>query len=300
MAPALQSLPAVADPHCHPRAPFRVRRTSPPRRGPALAALGLAALLSPWGVPSAAAQPLEIGYAYPHGAYVGPDGDRQTRDGGRAGLAVGHRVSVLWDVEAEAFYEVLGKPSGGDHQFGGAAHALLFLRRWAPFAPFALGGVGVMLGEDYFNNSPSVFGELGGGLTSRIRGTGMSLRIDLRYRHVRTVDGFWDRPLADYSVGLGIVFPIGAPGPPPPRAAAPTVRVPPAPVPDADGDGIGDPRDLCPGTPQGTRVNPAGCTADLDRDGVDDGRDRCPGTAPGTAVNAAGCPKEEGPERPSP
>ncbi|MEW6337277.1 MAG: OmpA family protein [Acidobacteriota bacterium] len=59
--------------------------------------------------------------------------------------------------------------------------------------------------------------------------------------------------------------------------------------PDTDRDGVGDPRDRCPGTPFGVRVDDRGCPLDADGDGVFDDRDRCPGTPPGTVVDESGC-----------
>jgi OmpA-OmpF porin, OOP family len=254
------------------------------RAAPWLLAAALLAEAAP-----AAAGPTAVGYAYPEVAVVAADGDRQTDDGVRGALAAGRRVDAAFDVEAEGFYERFGERGGAQYQFGGAAHLLYYLRRWPPFSPYALGGAGVMLVEDYFNQSPRVVGELGGGFVTRIRPGWPDLRVDLRYRQVRKVSEFNDRVFADLVFGVGLVFPIGAPRPA--RAAAPPVPVvapPPVEV-DADGDGVPDRRDACPDTPPGTPVNPGGCTADLDRDGVSDGIDRCPDTPPGAPVDATGC-----------
>lgn len=59
---------------------------------------------------------------------------------------------------------------------------------------------------------------------------------------------------------------------------------------DSDGDGVPDPRDRCPDTPKGARVDANGCTGDADGDGVVDGVDRCPDTPKGAKVDAEGCP----------
>ncbi len=66
----------------------------------------------------------------------------------------------------------------------------------------------------------------------------------------------------------------------------------PCPPPDADGDGVLDPRDKCPNTPSGYRVDAAGCPVDSDGDGVPDGADGCPGTPKGATVDAKGCPSD--------
>ena len=63
-------------------------------------------------------------------------------------------------------------------------------------------------------------------------------------------------------------------------------------VSDTDNDGVTDDKDLCPGTPAGTKVGPKGCPwiADSDGDGVMDDLDQCPGTTAGIKVNSKGCP----------
>lgn len=63
---------------------------------------------------------------------------------------------------------------------------------------------------------------------------------------------------------------------------------------DTDGDGVYDDADRCPGTPQGTPVDAAGCPlpppdGDDDRDGVPNSKDRCPDTPPPARVDAEGC-----------
>ncbi|MBK1696372.1 OmpA family protein [Rhodovibrio salinarum] len=59
---------------------------------------------------------------------------------------------------------------------------------------------------------------------------------------------------------------------------------------DDDGDGVLNPRDACPGTPEGVRVDAVGCALDSDNDGVRDTRDDCPDTPEGAEVNDRGCP----------
>jgi OOP family OmpA-OmpF porin len=60
-----------------------------------------------------------------------------------------------------------------------------------------------------------------------------------------------------------------------------------APPPDSDGDGVVDPKDKCPGTPAGRKVNADGCELDTDGDGLVDGVDKCPTVY---AKTADGCP----------
>ncbi|MBP6390275.1 MAG: hypothetical protein KA175_01595 [Flavobacteriales bacterium] len=57
---------------------------------------------------------------------------------------------------------------------------------------------------------------------------------------------------------------------------------------DEDLDGVADWNDLCPGTPNGTPVDPTGCPLDGDGDGVPDHLDLELATAPGAQVDANG------------
>lgn len=57
---------------------------------------------------------------------------------------------------------------------------------------------------------------------------------------------------------------------------------------DDDNDGVCNLYDKCPGTPEGIRVDGAGCPLDTDNDGVYDSVDECP-TIPGPPTNN-GCP----------
>lgn len=60
------------------------------------------------------------------------------------------------------------------------------------------------------------------------------------------------------------------------------------PCPDTDNDGVCDAQDKCPNTPDGMKVDGAGCPLDADGDGVPDSVDECP-TIPGPPTNN-GCP----------
>jgi outer membrane protein OmpA-like peptidoglycan-associated protein len=103
---------------------------------------------------------------------------------------------------------------------------------------------------------------------------------------------------------VGISFLLGATPPdgdadgvPDPRDACPAtlagerVDATGCPV-DGDEDGVPDARDQCPGTPAGQTVDAAGCAPDTDGDGVRDPQDRCPGTPAGTVVDSVGCPPD--------
>lgn len=58
---------------------------------------------------------------------------------------------------------------------------------------------------------------------------------------------------------------------------------------DDDNDGVCNIYDKCPDTPEGIKVDGAGCPLDADNDGVPDSLDECP-TIPGPPTNN-GCPK---------
>lgn len=60
------------------------------------------------------------------------------------------------------------------------------------------------------------------------------------------------------------------------------------PCPDSDNDGVCDAQDKCPDTPEGIKVDGAGCPLDSDADGVPDSIDECP-TIQGPPTNN-GCP----------
>ncbi|MBW1617194.1 OmpA family protein [Empedobacter falsenii] len=59
---------------------------------------------------------------------------------------------------------------------------------------------------------------------------------------------------------------------------------------DEDNDGVCDQWDKCPGTPEGVKVDGAGCPLDSDGDGIPDSEDKCP-TIPGPPTNG-GCPEK--------
>ncbi|MGV6859375.1 MAG: OmpA family protein, partial [bacterium] len=60
---------------------------------------------------------------------------------------------------------------------------------------------------------------------------------------------------------------------------------------DSDKDGVVDSLDKCPETPEGAKVDEAGCELDSDKDGVSDAADLCPDTESGVEVDMTGCNK---------
>jgi OOP family OmpA-OmpF porin len=264
-------------------APRRARVPAP------RAVLGAAVLLLvalAWPPGAARADPPRVTYLVPAASVVGPDDHRHADDGWRISVVAGRTLDPSWDVEGEGFYEQLPDRTGAIYQFGAAGHALWYLHRWPPFTPFALGGLGLLVPDDFTNEGLRLFAEAGGGFTAPLPGTPLRFRVDLRYRQVRDLTDPMGPPLGDLSAGVGLVFPLASPTPPAPAPPPP----PPPPVDgDADGDGVRDSLDLCPDTPAGTPVNGLGCARDTDLDGVPDVRDRCPGTPPGRPVDAFGC-----------
>ncbi len=108
-----------------------------------------------------------------------------------------------------------------------------------------------------------------------------SLRAD-----VRTIYGFDDDTI-DTLTSVGLSYAFGGKKSQPVEAmpapkAAPVVA-------DSDGDGVNDPRDNCPNTPAGAKVDGMGCPLDSDGDGVYDYADLCLNTPSGFKVNADGC-----------
>jgi ABC-type branched-subunit amino acid transport system substrate-binding protein len=71
----------------------------------------------------------------------------------------------------------------------------------------------------------------------------------------------------------------------------PSPKVDTTPGEDTDGDGIYDVIDQCPGTPEGTDVDWAGCpmASDTDGDGVIDDEDDCPNSEADAEVDESGC-----------
>lgn len=57
---------------------------------------------------------------------------------------------------------------------------------------------------------------------------------------------------------------------------------------DRDVDGVVDMNDLCPGTPEGTKVDARGCPLDKDKDGIPDYQDKEVESAKNTMVNDSG------------
>lgn len=112
-----------------------------------------------------------------------------------------------------------------------------------------------------------------------------SLRAD-----VRTIYGFDDDTI-DTLTSVGLSYAFGGKKSEPasePAQAMPAPKAAPV-VADSDGDGVNDPRDNCPNTPAGAKVDAMGCPLDSDGDGVYDYADLCLNTPAGFKVNADGC-----------
>ncbi len=157
-------------------------------------------------------------------------------------------------------------------------------------------------------NDRSIFAQVGTGLRYKL-----SQRFDLEMRamYVMTGDESFDGSgnpipgewtLADIEEGrddnmitlsLGVHYKIGRHkeslqwhDPLTSISATPSTDIPCA---DDDNDGVCNLYDKCPDTPEGLKVDGAGCPLDSDNDGVPDSIDECP-TIPGPPTNN-GCPK---------
>lgn len=202
------------------------------------------------------------------GSYVFADSDRapdSNRGGGVAayfGQIFENRFGYEFHVSGDGFETGSGQGTDFYRYMLGADLVYNFgdRRSWTPFA--LVGG-----GANYNDVFPSdrdgfnFFLNAAVGLvtpplfeTGQIRG-----RAEARYIY----DNFEDR-LQDVRVSLGIEVPLFRPARidfDVPDTAVQVVEVP-AGLRDSDGDGVIDERDLCPGTPPGTRVDRHGCPLD--------------------------------------
>jgi OmpA-OmpF porin, OOP family len=137
------------------------------------------------------------------------------------------------------------------------------------FTPFALLGGGGAYNDqdpDRFDDW-SWYGDFALGFVSGNFGKGVHLRGEARYVYdsFRQINGATG--VEDVRVSLGVevalwdkpkkqAAPPPPPPPPPPQVVIQEVRTG---LEDSDQDGVVDPRDKCPGTPAGTRIDGDGC-----------------------------------------
>ena len=128
----------------------------------------------------------------------------------------------------------------------------------------------------HMDGSAEKLGTLEGAAGLRVRlNEALGLRLEARDLLALPTSNWGKAHVNDIVVGAGLTFSFGG-------GKAKEI--------DSDGDGVPDPRDNCPDTPRGCKVDVHGCPIDSDRDGVCDGLDQCPDTPYGCQVDARGCP----------
>lgn len=287
----------------------------------AIKGIALAALLFSGTAAAVTTEGYDIPYAGVSGIFEIPDGSRDSDTGYGYHLNVGLPIELFENSAVELSFfdlkrdrDIDGK---SDYQTGLFAHYVRhfeqygwsdsegFERHLPNFIPFALAGLGVVQ-DDVRGDSHEHFGvDFGGGLLFPIPFKGWAIRTEAVAQlqlNDKSVSG--EDLLIDFQFRVGLQIPlsfIGKFGSS--DTAAPADECPLAVVDpvsgrkdcgvDSDSDGVADVNDLCPGTPQGTPVNNAGCqvgsATDADGDGVTDAEDICPNTAIGLAVDARGC-----------
>ncbi len=220
-------------------------------------------------------------------------------------------ISILGDINLSSLFRRIDNNSPyrwALHLYGGVGTLGYESSRIATNSPEGFKYHDWRVVTDQKLSSFSIFWQFGTGLMYKL-----SPRFDLELRgmYVLTGDEEFDasgRPsigsvtLADYEEGrddnmitfsLGIHYKFGKhkehlrwhdPLKTPMIPAAPTI----APCVDDDNDGVCNLQDKCPDTPEGIKVDGAGCPLDTDKDGVYDTVDECP-TIPGPPTNN-GCP----------
>ncbi len=248
----------------------------------------LLALVMLSSLPALAAEETDgTGYAGLTVSGVFPDSHRQTSDEWQIDALAGHHLNRLWNAEVDLSFGRLGDPTGQFYQVGASGGLRYYFRRTPTFSPFMRGMFGASLPLQSSMNGSKLFAELGTGFDHPLSHGPLQLRVDVVYRQSRDASLFSSGlPLADYRVGVGLVVSFGGKRKPPPT---PKLPPPPAPPGDEDGDRVTDDLDLCPATPHGVAVNPAGCPADNDMDGVPDTVDLCLGTLLNATVDYRGC-----------
>ena len=234
-------------------------------------ALG-ASLLLGHGVAQAAE---EVGQAYLKGlgTYISPDNDRNVDSGVVGGLGgFGYALSEHFNVELD--FQRLNLDGDDGAEGGGSfpdqdqtalsVNLLNLYNRSGLFAPYILGGLGVVNTDSDGSDSDDFQAQLGVGVLTRLWGSRLSLRSEVLGRYQDASDD----SLTDVLVNVGFSVALGSKAAPVAVAApvvAAVVAPPPPPPADSDGDGVIDPNDQCPETPRGDRVGPQGCSCDVTR-----------------------------------
>ncbi len=217
----------------------------------------------------------EVGQAYLKGlaTYIAPDDDRNVDNGvvgglGGFGYALSERFNVELDFQSLSLDGDDGAEGGGSFpdqdQTAISVNLMNLYNRGGLFAPYILGGVGVVNTDFDGSDSDDFQAQLGVGVLTRLWGSRLSLRSEVLGRYQDADDS-----LTDVLVNVGFSVALGSKAAAPLAVAAPVamaVAAPPPPPPaDSDGDGVIDPNDQCPETPKGERVGPQGCSCDVTR-----------------------------------
>lgn len=223
-----------------------------------------------------------------------------------------HGISLLGDLNLSMLFRRIDNNSPFNwalHAYAGVGLLGYKAERIATNAPDGYKYKNWLVTKDQKLNDRSVYFQFGTGLMRKLS---HRFDIELRAMYILTGDEEFDasgRPdpgyetLADFqpnrddrffTVSLGLHYKIGK-HKEHLRWVDPLKHliVPPAPVivgpcEDDDNDGVCNAQDKCPDTPEGIRVDGAGCPLDSDNDGVPDSIDQCP-TIPGPPTNN-GCP----------
>ena len=242
------------------------------RLTPALAVASLLALGT-----AHAGSDTDTWYLAGKGVWVTPETKRNLDDGFGGQLSLGIVASPQWDVEFNAITSNHDRSSGtgaSANLTGGGVDINRVFNRNNAVNPFVGLGFGYLAASSQAARDAGSYGAFGVGVIGDInRKAGntstLQWRLDAKLRHV--LSNGQANGSTDIIVGVGLQLAFGRPQaaaalpppppPPPPPVAAPrAVAPPPAPPADSDKDGVPDPRDRCPNTPAGDKVDENGCS----------------------------------------
>lgn len=277
-----------------------------------VAAASAAAAIGAWPAAAVNVEDYEVPYFGIGADAVATDSARGADDGFGFHLSLGVPMRAPRNaLELRYFDAGYGRSDGKDNYQSGLF--VDYVRDFGPLGwgtpwhgglkPFAAAGIG-FIQEDVAGDKHLELGlSLGGGALLPLGWNGWALRLDARVQpqaNSQSVPG--EDYLVDYVVGLALQLPMTWFYDRPVavrEAECPLAVVDPDTgrrdcVTDSDGDGVDDPRDECPGTPDGARVEARGClrvlkVVDSDGDGVANDEDQCPDTQGGLEVDDDGC-----------
>lgn len=234
-----------------------------------------------WQVRAAAAEPASEDPSYVSASfgYAWPDSARQVDSGLGFKLNLGWQLARHWNLEVDTSF--LNFETGNDLQSDFYRSAVGLELLWVPrrntWTPFVAVGAGAAYNDVYPNRGDKVDPTANAGvgfLTQPLGPYGIRVRLEGRY----TQD--WRKPddVGDLSAHLGVHIPL--------RRPKEVVRIE---VRETVREVVREvPREII----RETIIQPA-VIVDTDKDGIDDPRDRCPNTLPGTRVDSEGCAIEQ-------